>query len=126
MNKMLLAFTAILFVAIATACGASESIRDGANPSSPESRQQQSSLPQHRVASNTSLAPKDGRRIELHVNNTDLTKAECRALIDAYQSEAGPRGQVSVRKPNANGQLRPWCVNNMDAEGTTFNDFHFE
>ena len=83
-------------------------------------------LPQHTIESNTSLAPKDGRRIEIHVRNTNLTKDECRLLINAYKQEAGPIGQVSVRKPNKNGELLPWCVDNIDDKGTTFNDFHFE
>lgn len=42
-------------------------------------------LPQHTVASNTSLAPKDGRRIEIHVGNVNLTKDECRVLVNAYK-----------------------------------------
>jgi hypothetical protein len=83
-------------------------------------------LPAHEVASDTSLAPKDGRRIEIHVTNPDLTKAECEALIEAYRGDAGPEGQVSVHKPDKRGDLQPWGVDNMDDQGVTFNDFFFQ
>ena len=82
-------------------------------------------LPQHTVGSNTSLAPKDGRRITIHVSNTDLTKDECRTLISAYRDDAGPEGQVAVRKPDKRGDLQPWCVDNMDGQGVSFNDYFF-
>ncbi len=85
-------------------------------------------LPEHRVVSNTdiSTANMKRRRIEIHVRNPNLTKDECRALINAYKNEAGPEGQVSVRKPDNEGQLLPWCVDNMDGRSIIFNDFYFD
>jgi hypothetical protein len=84
-------------------------------------------LPPHEIAKDTSLAPKNGRRIEIHVNDPSLTRDQCTSLINAYRSKAGPQGQVSVRKPSTaqGGGLQPWCVDNMDKSGVTFNDFYF-
>jgi hypothetical protein len=79
-------------------------------------------IPAHIVASNTSLAPKDGRRIELHSANPELTEAECSILINQYSDTAGPEGQVSVRKPNTQDDLAPWCIENFDGKGIVFNE----
>ncbi len=57
-------------------------------------------VPPHTVADDTSLAPKDGRRIQLNSQDEALTANDCRALIDAYRSKAGSEGQVSVHKPS--------------------------
>ncbi len=82
-------------------------------------------LPLHTVASKTSLAPKNGHRVEIHVQNAMLTKDDCQALIRAYRKDAGPEGQVSVRKPDKRGILQPWGVDNMDGKGIIFNDAFF-
>ncbi len=84
-------------------------------------------LPKHLVAENTPLAPKDGRRIEIRVDNADLSKAECKSLIQAYTKKAGSEGQVSVHKPSPKWQNEtlPWCVDNMDGKGVFFNDDFF-
>ena len=84
-------------------------------------------LPSHMVESNTPLSMKYGRRIEIHVQDPDLSKEECRVLIAAYRREAMPDGQVSVRKPSRkfNGSMEPWCVENMGGEGIFFNDSLF-
>ena len=85
-------------------------------------------LPNHRVASNTSLAPKDGKRIEIHVNDPQLSKEDCIKLVEHYRKAAGSQGQVSVRKPSKlmGGTMQPWAVDNMDGNGITFNDYYFE
>lgn len=85
-------------------------------------------LPSHAVASNTSLAPKTGRRIEIHVGNPSLTKEQCKALIAHYHNQAAPDGQVSVQKPSAlfGGALQPWCVENIGRGGIFFNDVLFK
>jgi len=85
-------------------------------------------MPIHTIAENDSLAPKNGRRIEIHVNNTNLTKDECRALINTYRKKAGPEGQVGVHKPSPMNENRmfPWCVDNMDEKGIFFQDYFFE
>lgn len=83
-------------------------------------------LPPHKVVSNTSLAPKAGRRIEIHVKDTRITKAQVKAIIAAYRMKAAPRGQVSVYKPTKDGEMLPWGVENMDGGGVFFNDYFFE
>ena len=121
--KKAIILVGLLFVLVLMACSVE---RKSVKSSTRVQSQPVKELPQHTIESNTSLAPKDGRRIEIHVRNANLTKDECRLLINAYKNNAGSRGQVSVRKPNKNGEYLPWCVDNMDEKGITFNDFHFE
>lgn len=85
-------------------------------------------LPPHELVSNTSLAPKKGRRIEIHVQDAGLTKEQCKLLIAHYHYLAVPDGQVSVQKPSIifGGKLAPWCVDNIDSKGTFFNDDLFK
>jgi hypothetical protein len=85
-------------------------------------------LPRHEVASNTSLAPKQGRRIEIHSADANLTHEQCRALIEHYRDQGAPDGQVSVHKPSKllKGELAPWCVENFEGEGIEFNESLFE
>jgi len=96
-------------------------------PVAAETQTRSESLPPHQVASNTSLAPKKGRRIEIHVRDSNLTKEQCKALIANYRSQAAPDGQVSVHKPSTllGGELLPWCVENFDGRSVTFNDTLF-
>lgn len=85
-------------------------------------------LPPHTIADDSPLAPKNGRRIEVHSSNPGLSKEECVALIEAYRSRAAPRGQVSVCKPSSQleSAMTPWCVENFDGRGITFNDEMFQ
>lgn len=84
-------------------------------------------LPPHTVAEDSSLAPKDGRRIQLNSDDPDLSKEECIALINGYRRKAGKEGQVSVHKPSKilKGNMAPWCVENFDGRGIVFNDNMF-
>ena len=86
-----------------------------------------SDLPPHVVADNSSLAPKDGRRIQLNSNSPELTKEQRTALIDGYRRKAGLEGQGSVHKPSKmlKGTMAPWCVENFDGHGIVFNDNMF-
>lgn len=79
-------------------------------------------LPPHVVADDTSLAPIDGRRVRLSSSDSDLTKDQCVALINAYRKKAGPEGQVSVHKPSKilKGALAAWCIENFDGRGVVF------
>ncbi len=52
--------------------------------------------------------------MKIHVENADLTKEQCLALIDAYRSRAGKDGQVSVQNASKISGKSPWCVDNMD------------
>jgi len=85
------------------------------------------SLPQHILADNSSLAPKDGRRIQINSYNPNLTKDDCIKLIAAYRKKAEPGGQVSVHKPSKilQGSMTPWCVENFDGRGIIFDDRAF-
>jgi len=85
-------------------------------------------VPPHEVVSNTSLAPKQGRRIEIHSTDPKLTRDECRALIERYRDQGGPDGQVSVHKPSSllKGHLAPWCLENFEGKGIEFNNSLFE
>ena len=91
-----------------------------------QAQEKPSVLPKHTVAKNTQL-PR-GRRIEVHVTNADLTKAQCQQLIAHYRTSAAPDGQVTVRKPAKalGGELYPWCVENFDGKGVQFNDYGFK
>lgn len=84
-------------------------------------------LPPHTVADDSSLAPKDGRRVQLNSDNPDLTKEECTALVNAYRKKGGKEGQVSVHKPSKmmRGSLTPFCYENFDGKGIVFNDSMF-
>lgn len=79
------------------------------------------------VAKNTSLAPKNGHRIEIHALRHDLSKDECREIINNRLTEAGAEGQVVVMKPSEKfgGKLLPFGVNNCNEKGTFFNDVLF-
>ena len=114
MKKFLLTVGALSLLALLSACGHETS---------------NANLPEHEVASNVSIGyagNMDRRRIEIHVSNRSLTKDGCGALIERYRAEAGTEGQVSVRKPDSRGEMAPWCVDNMDDRGITFNDYFFE
>lgn len=116
------------------ACGGGNAPNPGFSESPQAAAQKQAgetptaNLPEYRVAGNTDIsnANMKRRRIEIHVTNPNLTKGECRALVSAYRNRAGTEGQVSVRKPDKEGELQPWCVDNMDRRGIIFNDFYFE
>ena len=109
-NYLFLTFTAI-FIA-----GCSEPVTE---------ELERTTLPQHEVASNEALLPKDGRRVVIHANSNLITKEECASLIDAYREQAAPDGQVSVRKSDKDGNMQPWCVENVDGRGVFFNDYYF-
>ena len=85
-------------------------------------------LPDHKIVSNTSLAPKNGRRIEIHVLDEGLSKSDAANIVEYYRSSAGLEGQVSVHKPSKmmGGTMQPWAVDNLDGSGIMFNDYYFE
>jgi len=45
------------------------------------------------------------------------------ALLSAYRAKAAPDGQVSVRKPNRFGDMKPFCVDNLDGQPRVSMDF---
>ena len=85
-------------------------------------------LPSHTVEI-TSLAPKNGKRVQVNVKNM-LTEKECISLIEAYRTKAGPYGQVSVHMPSNikafQEKVLPWCVENIDEGGIVFNKSYFK
>ncbi len=78
-------------------------------------------LPDHTIET-SSLAPRDGMRVQVNTNIV-LTDAECETLIAEYSDQAEPDGQVSVHMPSAafDNQILPFCVDNFEGEGVTFN-----
>lgn len=85
------------------------------NPRSFERRPLSKDLPPHTVVSEKKigLATEGRRRIEVQASG-EITKAECVALLEAYNDRAGYRGQVVVKTKNGDGQYHPWCVDNID------------
>ena len=81
---------------------------------------QEDNLPPHTVET-SELSAKD-QRVQINVS-TPLSDSECEALISRYLYTAGPGGQVSVHTPSAalNGQIAPFCVENLDGKGVVFN-----
>jgi len=109
----------ILFLLVCGCSGGQDQPAQAAPPSI--------ALPPHTVADDSSLAPKDGRRVQLDSNNPDLTKEECSALINAYRHKGGKEGQLSVHKPSKilKGSMTPFCIENFDGQGIVFNDGMF-
>jgi len=83
------------------------------------------SLPDHTVEK-SSLGG-NATRVQVNTNDAALSKEDCEKLITEYRDDAGEGGQVSVHKPSAALQntLQPFCVDNMEGEGTFFNEFFF-
>ncbi len=79
-------------------------------------------LPKHQVETST-LAPKEGLRVQVNVPDEAITDTQCKALVEEYASQAEPDGQVSVHMPSVvfEGQVLPFCVDNFDGEGIKFN-----
>jgi hypothetical protein len=121
-NKVMKYFVlAIAFVAsiALVSCGKSNT--------QPTIAQAAAGLPPHTI--DVTTLP-NGKRIEVTTTNPNLTAAECTKIIEAYKSYALPVGQVNVQKPNPkppyNGELLPYCVDNLDGKGIVFNDFFFK
>jgi hypothetical protein len=85
-------------------------------------------LPAHTV----SQSPLSGNsnRVQVTSNDPQLTREQCSDLARNYAPSARPGGQVVVQKPNPNppwnGKMLPFCVDNMEGEGLTFNDVYFQ
>jgi hypothetical protein len=75
-------------------------------------------LPKHWVSY------EDDIRVEISTRNKFLTKEQAKKLIDAYDDKPGLK-QVSIRKPDKNGNYLPWAVWNA-GEHTKFQDYLFE
>lgn len=77
-------------------------------------------LPAHVVVSDSSLTPKEGRRVELRVGEVHPSEV-CARIARAYARRAGPDGQVvvsvRVRTPAGDEASTPLCVDNRDGRG---------
>ncbi len=85
-------------------------------------------LPPHRLSEEKIF---DGKVIQADTNNPALTHEQCEALAAYYIDAAGGSdGQIVVTKPNGkkpwNGKNAPFCMNNLDGEGTFFLDEYFD
>ncbi len=82
-------------------------------------------LPAHTIASRVSLG-NNSERIQIDSSDPQLSREDCSKIANKYQPSAG---QVSVHKPNPkppyNGKMLPFCVNNVDGKGVSFNDYFF-
>lgn len=86
-----------------------------------------STLPEHTIVDESRLS--EGMRVQINSDNENLTKEQCVLLINAYRDKGLPNGQISVHKPSTikalGGSVLPFCVENFDGEGITFNtDYH--
>ena len=85
-----------------------------------------SGLPAHRLREQDVF---DSKRVQLDAKD-DISRDECRALAAHYLDAAGANGKVVVQKPNPkspwNGKRAPYCANNLDGQGTFFNDEYFD
>ena len=84
-------------------------------------------LAEHTVVDESPLS--NGKRIQVNVEDPNLSKTDCAALIDKYRSRAGAEGQVSVHKPSTvkalGGSVLPFCIDNLDGSGVSFDiTFH--
>ena len=80
-------------------------------------------LPPHEIVDIMPIPPKDGSVVQIETRNPELSKDECKQLIDHYRHEAGREGQVAVSKPSKllEDSMLPWCVDNLDGQGIFFN-----
>lgn len=139
MKKSYLTITVTLMipVIVLSACGESTSQRventsptavaSPSNAPSPTQSPEATALPPHTI-SESSLG--SGKRIQVDSNDPQLSRDDCLKLANNYAPSAGQGGQVFVQKPNPkspyNGKLLPFCVDNLDGQGVTFNDFYFQ
>lgn len=83
-------------------------------------------LPAHRLREQDVF---DSKRIQLDAQD-DISRDECRAIAAHYLDAAGVNGKVVVQKPNPkspwNGKRAPYCADNLDGQGTFFNDEYFD
>ena len=82
-------------------------------------------LVEHVVVTDISLAPNNGRRIEIHCSTPGLTKEKARKLIAHYEYRAGAEGHVSVHKRAGDGKFWPWAYWD-GGEETKFKDYIFD
>lgn len=91
-------------------------------------------FPEHTV-SKTSLGNK-GQRVQIDLNNINVTKRECIDLANKYIKEAKPNGQVVIYGPSLKMQqlfsndpksrkLFVWAVDNLDGKGLIFNKMNY-
>ncbi len=85
-----------------------------------------SGLPAHRLREQDVF---DSKRVQLDAKD-NISRDECRAIAAHYLDAAGANGKVVVQKPNPrspwNGKRAPFCANNLDGQGTFFNDEYFD
>ncbi|ALG67080.1 hypothetical protein [Beggiatoa leptomitoformis] len=84
-----------------------------------------SSLPKHKI---TTEHYRTGWKVQIDVNNKDITREQCLALLNAYRDQAGSEGQVVVRKPSTlfgDPVQQPWCIDMLDGQNVVFNDYFF-
>jgi hypothetical protein len=92
------------------------------------STQSSEKLPPHTVTSTNNNPSQNGDRVQVNTTNPQLSHEDCVKLANRYRPNRGTFyvGQVSVHKPDRRGELRPFCVDNLDGNGVIFNDDLFK
>lgn len=82
-------------------------------------------VPLYRVADETPLSPRAGKRVEIRVATRDLSDAQCVEIIRRERHRAAPDGQISVHIPRKRSKRKfdPLCVDNFDGKGVAVNDW---
>ena len=102
----------------------SSSIDNGTTTSTQSSEK----LPPHNVTSTNNNSSQNGDRVQVNTTNPQLSHEDCVKLANKYRPNRGTFyvGQVSVHKPDRRGELRPFCVDNLDGKSVIFNDDLFK
>ena len=84
-------------------------------------------LPDHHVASNDriGLSTDARRRLTIHATG-NFSRRQCVNLLKRYSKSMAPRSQVIVKRRNFNGDMKPWCIDNLDGAKVMFVDFLFD
>lgn len=79
-------------------------------------------LPDYQVEK-SSLAPRQGQRVAIAVQDKSLTSAQCRTLLNRYAKDAQPDGMVTVSKPSEvlRGAPGVYCLERHQEPGVRFN-----
>ena len=82
-------------------------------------------LPPHSVQKTRTVGT--GLRVLVDVDQ-NISESQCKALIAKYRNDGAPDGLVSVRKPSKmlGGRHHPWCFENFDGNGVTFDRVLFQ
>ncbi len=83
--------------------------------------------PQHRVSSEP-IVNTSASRIVIETDDPNISREQCKALVQTYKGKAAGKGQIIVYKPYPqspwNGRVLAFCFNDLDPKGTVINNFY--